>query len=271
MGRSRQTGRHKKGMVTQQVIRGIWGETERALAHQTDQIATKWVVWYGVGSRRFYAIATWGVPQPLIVQARSIEDLRDLMREAESETRPYGGGTAPRSTRARRSPVPSPPPQQGAPMIETPDGLRTVSWDLPHDLAMVGKARHLANEILIRWGCGDLVDDVVLVIGELLGNAICYGAPPIRLSLWATAGELCVRVTDHGTGTPRRLDLGLDAVHGRGLTIVAALAGDHGVIPLSDGPGKVVWARWRTSAHPMAKTGAQDLPTAPDASLVGPT
>jgi hypothetical protein len=61
------------------------------------------------------------------------------------------------------------------------------------------------------------------------------------------AGELCVRATDHGSGRPIHLDLGLDAVHGRGLTIVDALADDCGITPLPDGPGKTVWARWRFS------------------------
>ncbi|MET8143628.1 ATP-binding protein [Sphaerisporangium sp. NPDC005288] len=92
------------------------------------------------------------------------------------------------------------------------------------------------------------------MIGELLGNAISHGAPPIRLSLWSTAGELSVRVTDHGPGTPRQLDLGLDADHGRGLPIVAAPAGDYGVLPLADGPGKTVWPRWHTRPAPPNET-----------------
>ncbi|MEU9890383.1 ATP-binding protein [Sphaerisporangium sp. NPDC051011] len=132
-------------------------------------------------------------------------------------------------------------------MTRTPDGLRTVTWDIPHDLAAVGKARHMAGDVLTGWGLDYLADDVVLVIGELLSNAVSHGAPPIRLSLWATADDLCVRVTDHGPEAPRHLDLGPDAVHGRGLPIVAALAGAFGVIPLPEGPGKTVWARWRTA------------------------
>ncbi|MER5645339.1 hypothetical protein [Streptosporangium sp. NPDC002524] len=43
---------------------------------------------------------------------------------------------------------------------------------------------------------------------------------------------------------PRHLALDTEAVHGRGLAIVAALAHDHGVTPLPDRPGKTVWARW---------------------------
>ncbi|MEV7964891.1 ATP-binding protein [Sphaerisporangium sp. NPDC088356] len=134
-------------------------------------------------------------------------------------------------------------------MPGTPDGLRTVCWDLPHDLSVIGKTRELVNGILTAWTFGELADDVVLVVSELLANAVNYGDPPIRLSLWASAGELCVRVTDHGNGQPRHLDLGIDATHGRGLTIVAAIAHDHGITPLADGPGKTVWARWRQATQ----------------------
>ncbi|MEU8268123.1 ATP-binding protein [Sphaerisporangium sp. NPDC049002] len=84
---------------------------------------------------------------------------------------------------------------------------------------------------------------------ELLANAITYGEPPVRLSLWLGRGELCVRVTDHGPDQPRHLDLGIEAIHGRGLTIVDALAHDCGLTPLPDGPGKTVWARWRLSSQ----------------------
>lgn len=63
----------------------------------------------------------------------------------------------------------------------------------------------------------------------MLANAVTYGEPPIRLSLWAGRDELCVRVTDHGYEQPRHLDLGVEAIHGRGLTIVAALTDDYGI------------------------------------------
>ncbi|WP_214410062.1 ATP-binding protein [Sphaerisporangium fuscum] len=132
-------------------------------------------------------------------------------------------------------------------MPETPDGgLRTVCWDLPGDLSMIGKARGMVKEILAAWALPDhLADDVVLAVGELLANAMTYGKPPVRLSLWQRGGELCVRVSDHGPEQPRHLDLGIEAVHGRGLAIVAALAHEHGITPLPDGPGKTVWALWR--------------------------
>ncbi|RCG32821.1 ATP-binding protein [Sphaerisporangium album] len=129
-------------------------------------------------------------------------------------------------------------------MITIPGRLHSATWDIPYDLAAVRGVRHRVQEILTSWSLEDLADDVVLVVGELLGNAVSHGAPPIRLSLWRTRGALCVRVTDHGTGRPQHLAPDLEAVHGRGLAIVAALAGDAGVISRDGRPGTVVWARW---------------------------
>ncbi|MFC4585378.1 ATP-binding protein [Sphaerisporangium corydalis] len=90
----------------------------------------------------------------------------------------------------------------------------------------------------------DLVDDVVLVVGELLANAIVYGDPPIGLALSAEAHVLEARVTDLGPEVPRRLDLGVEGLHGRGLTIIEALSHECGVLQGTRAPGKAVWARW---------------------------
>ncbi|WP_405142211.1 ATP-binding protein [Sphaerisporangium sp. NBC_01403] len=130
-------------------------------------------------------------------------------------------------------------------MLNMPDGSRRVCWDVPHDLSMVGKTRGMVNEILTAWALRHLADDVVLVAGELLANAITYGEPPVRLTLSAGTGELHLQVTDHGPEQPRHLHLSLEAVHGRGLTIVEALAHQSGVTQLPGTQGKTVWARWR--------------------------
>ncbi|GGK70524.1 hypothetical protein Sme01_27560 [Sphaerisporangium melleum] len=129
-------------------------------------------------------------------------------------------------------------------MPETMDGPRVVCWELPPDPAIVAKARAMVGETLLSWDLPDLLDDVVLAVAELLANAITHGRPPVRLSMEAAGGELRVQVTDHGAEWPRRLDLGVEAVHGRGLAIVQALAQRMGVLPLADGPGKTVWAGW---------------------------
>ncbi|MGW0592400.1 ATP-binding protein [Streptosporangium sp. NPDC002607] len=232
---ARQSGRHRRGTATAQVDSQPWDLAERACAEQLDQIEPAWTVWYGPGTRRFHAVAGWPAPEPLIVQAGTADELRDLMREAEHST----------------------PPPQGGPMLETPDtppalddsrtpdGPRTVCWDLPHDLPIIGKTRAMVRETLAAWALHHLVDDAVLVVGELLANAIIHGEPVVRLSLWAGADEFQIQVTDRGPGRPRHLALGVEAIHGRGLTIVRALAHDTGVTPLPNHPGKTIWARWR--------------------------
>lgn len=277
-------GRHRRGEPVMPVPPRPWDVAKQAAARQLNLIEPAWTVWYGLGARRFYAVATWPAPEPLIVQARTADELYDLMREAEQATpsptwlvpdgpaqpspsppSPTASATADRPGPTRRTPpplLPIPPahtssPPRGAPMPVTPDGLRTVCWDLPHAPSVVGEARGMVRETLTRWALPSLADDVVLVVGELLANAITYGDPPVRLSVWAGTDELCVRVTDHGPDRPRHLDLGVEAAHGRGLTIVEALADASGVTPLPDTPGKTVWARWRLfspAANPSPTT-----------------
>ncbi|MEU9887844.1 ATP-binding protein [Sphaerisporangium sp. NPDC051011] len=132
----------------------------------------------------------------------------------------------------------------------SPNGLRTVCWDLPCEPAIVGQARRVVRDTCNGWAVpAELADDLVLVVSELVGNAVVYGRPPVRLSLWSTEEDLCVRVTDHGPEDPRRLELSLEAIHGRGLTIVETLADRWGVVHTSD-DGKTVWAAWRWPSRP---------------------
>jgi hypothetical protein len=85
---ARRSGRHRQGVPATQVHPQRWDPAKRAAAQQLDLIEPAWAVWYGLGARRFYAIATWPAPEPLIVQARTPDELRDLMREAEREPCP---------------------------------------------------------------------------------------------------------------------------------------------------------------------------------------
>ncbi|MFF5111788.1 ATP-binding protein [Streptosporangium sp. NPDC000509] len=223
------SGRHRRGESVDRRGPRRWDREQREVADRLDRAETGWLVMYGVGGRRFYAIAVGG--EPLVVQAGTAEELCALMREAEeseAETHRYG---------------------QGDLMVAaTPDGLRTVCWDIPRDPATVAEARRMTRDVFTRWDLApEFVDDAVLVVGELVANATVYGEEPIRLSLWSTAQGVCVRVTDHGSERPRKLSLGEDASHGRGLAIVEALADRWGVVPARGGGGKTVWAAWGTS------------------------
>lgn len=121
---------------------------------------------------------------------------------------------------------------------------------VPHHARGSRLARHkLTTELagVVRQG---LLADVVAVAGELVGNAVRHAAPlpggVIRVA-WrlrhSSYGKSVVevRVTDGGaTQPPRVRRAGPEAVDGRGLAIVSALADRWGVE--RDGLGQSVWA-----------------------------
>ena len=125
-------------------------------------------------------------------------------------------------------------------MIWSPPCPREAQWELPADLSVTAKCRAMVRETLAEWDLHDLVDDVVAVVTELLGNAIIHGGPPIRLVLRAGRHTLTGSVTDLGDGWPRLRTTGTDLENGRGLMIVAALTDRWGVEPVPAG-GKTIW------------------------------
>jgi anti-sigma regulatory factor (Ser/Thr protein kinase) len=86
-------------------------------------------------------------------------------------------------------------------------------------------------------------DDVVLLVSEMVTNAIRYAAPPVRLEIQAgeqTSSWPCA------TGAPSRRSPAWpaeEAEGGRGMMLVDLLTTDYGV--RTDPPGKAVWARLR--------------------------
>ncbi|MEV7970602.1 hypothetical protein AB0O34_32125 [Sphaerisporangium sp. NPDC088356] len=78
------TGRHAGGRTGEQIVRRQdWDPEARAAARLLDTCEPAWTVFYGVWSRRYYAIAHRQARVPLIVDAPLLAELRELMREAE--------------------------------------------------------------------------------------------------------------------------------------------------------------------------------------------
>ncbi|WP_405139463.1 hypothetical protein OG589_23200 [Sphaerisporangium sp. NBC_01403] len=65
------------------VRRRDWDPEARAAARELDPGEPRWTIFYGLWSRRYYAIAHWHARKPLILDARLLAELRELMREAE--------------------------------------------------------------------------------------------------------------------------------------------------------------------------------------------
>ena len=77
------SGRHRAGQIHTAVVhRRLWDGPARAEAERLAQAWPSWTVLYGVGSRRFYALAAWQVSEPLMVDATTTEDLERRMYEA---------------------------------------------------------------------------------------------------------------------------------------------------------------------------------------------
>ncbi|MFF5187612.1 ATP-binding protein [Streptomyces sp. NPDC000345] len=106
---------------------------------------------------------------------------------------------------------------------------------LPPVPGAVAAVRRRVGAVLADWKVSeDIVDDSLLVVSELLTNAIVHALPPAELRLsWAWGdgrGTLRVEVTDAGPAlVPGQSRPGIDPdEHGRGELIVQALAARHG-------------------------------------------
>lgn len=128
-----------------------------------------------------------------------------------------------------------------------PRGEAEHVFPLPHAPGAVSAVRRHIRTILTDWNlAADITEDVLLVASELLTNAIVHALPPATLSLSRSEVDRCgavrVEVTDRGPVAPTGLSASaLDPdEHGRGLTIVTALATRCGVLVQSGGTSR--WA-----------------------------
>jgi anti-sigma regulatory factor (Ser/Thr protein kinase) len=85
----------------------------------------------------------------------------------------------------------------------------------------------------------DVVDDVLLVVSELVTNAIRYGRAPVQFAMRLTDRYVVVEVADAEAGRPRLREFDPAGATGRGLHMVESLGARWGVRPT--GLGKSVW------------------------------
>jgi serine phosphatase RsbU (regulator of sigma subunit)/anti-sigma regulatory factor (Ser/Thr protein kinase) len=113
------------------------------------------------------------------------------------------------------------------------------------DERSVAKARAFAREMLEAWDAGDLADSVVLLVSELVTNAVVHAGTTARLELRLDPQSVRVEVEDLH---PRRVlpmvvsEPTEEAEEGRGLLITFSLASAWGVDYTS--ASKRVWLRF---------------------------
>ena len=117
---------------------------------------------------------------------------------------------------------------------------------LPATPRSAGAARRFVRGRLALAGHEAWSDAASLAASELVTNAVTHtGTPPrLVLSHEPATGAVRVCVSDGSTRHPAVRDADPDALGGRGLAIVEAVAESWGVADRGD--GKVVWARLRT-------------------------
>ena len=115
---------------------------------------------------------------------------------------------------------------------------------IEHSVRGPAQARRVVAECAARLGLqAEQGEDLLLVVSEMVTNAVRHGAPPVELEVAADDEHVLVVVADGSPGRPQPRCADSDAEGGRGMALVDVLAAEHGVRPQP--PGKSVWAALR--------------------------
>ncbi|HET6965308.1 MAG TPA: GAF domain-containing protein [Acidimicrobiales bacterium] len=126
--------------------------------------------------------------------------------------------------------------------------MRTVAeLTLGREPDAVPRARRLVRSALAD-AMPEVAPDAELVVSELVTNAVLHGEPPITIRVLLNE-VVRLEVQDMGRSAPILLQQGPDAMTGRGLSMVAAVAGRWGVDAL-EADGKCVWAELDPESPP---------------------
>jgi anti-sigma regulatory factor (Ser/Thr protein kinase) len=142
----------------------------------------------------------------------------------------------------------------------------TQHW--PCDSRSIAEVRQFVAAQCRQWHLDAVTDDLVLMASEMATNAVTHARSAFQVSMVLANGQVRLEVSDGGPELPpipappwrtttltgpdaAQVDhvdfllggeLDSEAMSGRGLTIVAALAASWGIAPQSLRPGKTIWA-----------------------------
>lgn len=126
-------------------------------------------------------------------------------------------------------------------LLELVEGVVAEVRDgLGADMASAGHARRFVDEVLNRWRCEAVLDDVKLLVSELVTNAVVHAGSEVQVAVRLLGDAVRIEVVDRSPGTSLRPSQPTeDAESGRGLLLVETMASSWGVEPLEH--GKAVW------------------------------
>jgi anti-sigma regulatory factor (Ser/Thr protein kinase)/PAS domain-containing protein len=126
------------------------------------------------------------------------------------------------------------------------DGMAThplrETWTVWRVPEAARHARRFTRRTLRVWGVPeDAMDTALLVVSELVTNALVHTGGQVRLDLTLIGRRLRVSVADTSPRTPvKPTNIGWEATGGRGILLVEAVSAVWGSVPVSG--GKQVWS-----------------------------
>nr|WP_241562284.1 SpoIIE family protein phosphatase [Streptomyces hoynatensis] len=125
------------------------------------------------------------------------------------------------------------------------DGMRVrprrASWEVWRLPNACGHARRFASRTLRSWRLAQSADAALLIVSELVTNALVHTEGQVRLDLTLAGERLRIAVSDNSPRTPVKAPaMDWEATGGRGVLLVSAVSSSWGSVPLSG--GKQVWA-----------------------------
>jgi anti-sigma regulatory factor (Ser/Thr protein kinase) len=142
---------------------------------------------------------------------------------------------------------------------------------LPAVPQAAGIARDATRDVLESWGLSQVADDAILLVSELVGNAIRHAfddGSDLELGLAASGTVLRIEVCDPDPQCPQPRSPAEFDDSGFGFVLVQDLASQWGVTQV--GTGKAVWAELSTGQE-VGIAATQQAPSATHAAEASPT
>jgi anti-sigma regulatory factor (Ser/Thr protein kinase) len=109
----------------------------------------------------------------------------------------------------------------------------------PSEVQSARAARRFAAKVLASWECTDVEDAVLLLVSELVTNAVIHAHTDVDVILRLRPERVRVEVVDDAAAYVQRRDAASEDQSGRGMALTEALAEAWGVDTLV--AGKSVW------------------------------
>ncbi|WP_371495815.1 ATP-binding protein [Kitasatospora sp. NBC_00374] len=146
--------------------------------------------------------------------------------------------------------------------------------------ASVPRTRHAVRDRLLAEGMAgeryqELIDDLLLIVSELVGNAVTHAAalsPQVTTELRIDGSHVRIAVEDGHPYRPKAQESDLGRLGGRGLLLVKSItlqAGGVCDVERTEQGGKVIWASLPLPPLPAAPLPSADPPEQDAVALDG--